>query len=315
MGEMRKSQKRVIEYRVYDLPDTFPVLILSGEQWQISDVRSNRLHFHNCLEVGICHTDSGVIEFESKPLPFRAGDVTVVSRNILHTTYSSPGESSRWTYIFMQPELLIPPYLRQSLQEADLLAEIEQNICDIFPNTKYPQIYFYADKIANNLETKPINYQTDVRALCVSFMIELMRIHSNQPFCERVKAAENALVLAPVLDFLQANYNQQFSIEELAEFCNMSLTHFRRTFGEIMGCAPLKFLHRTRITQARNLLRGTDLSILDISERVGYVSLSSFNRHFLQETGFSPSGWRQNIAAMPKHNVTTYNGWMKPEHF
>ena len=310
---MKRTQKRVIEYRVYDLPDAFPIIFLGGEQWHISDVKSNRPHFHNCLEVGICRSDSGIIEFEDIPTPFRAGDVTVVSRNILHTTYSSPGESSLWTYMFMQPELLFPPYLRESMEESGLLSEIEQNISEVFPRTKYPQLYFFADRIAENLKSKPLNYTVDVQALCVSFMIELMRINSDNSLIERGSAAKNALVLAPALDFIQNNYSQQFHIDKLADLCRMSPTNFRRVFKEIMNCAPLEFLHRTRITQARNLLRGSNLSILEISERIGYMSLSSFNRHFMDENGVSPSEWRKSNTDLPRQNISIFTGWMLPE--
>jgi len=310
---MAKFLKRPIEYRVYELPEGFPALVFTGDQWRISDVRSNRLHFHNCLEIGICHSDSGMMEFENKPLPFREDDVTIVSRNILHTTYSSPGRSSLWTYMFIQPERLIPSYLQQSLQDAQLYNEIEQNICEIFSKDDYPQIYFYASRIAMNLEEKPLNYKTDVSALCVSLMIELMRLRSDNPLYNQRKPEVNALVLAPALDFLHENYNQQFQIGKLAELCSMSLTHFRRVFGEIMDCSPLEFLHRTRIIQARNMLRGTNLSILEISEFVGYGSISGFNRHFLSITGMSPSEWRRNTDAVPKQFVTTHSGWTQPE--
>ena len=310
---MSKPRRRAIEYRVYSLPDTFPILVLSGEHWNISDVKSNKLHFHNCLEVGICHTDDGIIEFEGKPLPFHAGDVTVVSRNILHTSYSSPGKSSMWTYLFMEPERLIPPYLRQSLQKAELLAELEQNICNVYSGSEYPQLLFYADRIAKNLTEKPLDYKTYVRALCVSFMIELMRIYLENSSFDKDKNTENILVIAPALDFLQDNYNHQFKIGKLADICNMSFTHFRRVFGEIMGCSPLAFLHRTRVIRARDLLLSTNLSILEVSERIGYASISSFNRHFLHETGVCPSDWRRNSPSLHKHNVKKLSGWIEPE--
>jgi len=310
---MAKYLKQPIEYRVYDLPEDFPALILTGDNWRISDVPSEILHFHNSLEIGICRSGSGMIEFENKPLPFREGDITIVSRNILHTTYSSPGESSLWTYIFIQPERLIPSYLQQSLQQPELFTEIEQNIREIFSHEAYPQLYFYADKIAKNLEYKPLNYRIDVSALCASLMIELMRLRSTGSYYNQSKPKVNALVLAPALDFLHENYQQQFPIDKLAELCAMSPTHFRRIFGEIMDCSPLEFLHRTRIKQARNMLRGTNLSILEISERVGYGSISGFNRHFLRITGISPSEWRRNTDAVPKHFVTTHSGWTQPE--
>jgi len=311
-----KKTKRTVEYRVYDLPSGFPVLLLGGEEWRISHVRSSRLHFHNCLEVGICHSDSGVIEFENKPLPFREGDVTVVSRNILHNTYSSPGRNSRWTYIFFQPEQLIPPYLLESLQDAAFMSEIEQNISRIFSRSEHPRVCGLADRIAEDLGSKPANYQTSVRALCLLFMIELMRALSGAPAENRDSdsvSTKNVLVLAPALDFIHENHHQQFRIETLARLCRLSPTHFRRIFGEIMRCTPLEFLHRKRITRARDLLLGTELTILEISEQVGYLSLSSFNRHFLKETGVTPSKWRHTALMMPKQSVSTYSGWMLPE--
>ena len=54
---MAKSKRAVTEYRSYYLPTHFPVLLLSGDYWKISDIPSGSLHFHNCLEIGICHSE------------------------------------------------------------------------------------------------------------------------------------------------------------------------------------------------------------------------------------------------------------------
>ena len=51
---MSRPPRTVIEYRNYELPADFPIQMLSGENWRISDVPSGVLHFHNCLEIGLC---------------------------------------------------------------------------------------------------------------------------------------------------------------------------------------------------------------------------------------------------------------------
>lgn len=48
---------------------------------------------------------------------------------------------------------------------------------------------------------------------------------------------------------------------------------------------PLDYLNRTRIAKACSLLRMTDDSILTISEKAGFGSMSSFNRHFYEVMG------------------------------
>ena len=50
---MSKPKNIVTEYRNYYLPVDFPFLLLTGEHWKISDIPSSRLHFHNCLEIGV----------------------------------------------------------------------------------------------------------------------------------------------------------------------------------------------------------------------------------------------------------------------
>ncbi len=67
---MGRHSKTVIEYRSYEFPPHFPLRVIAGEEWRISDVPSGVLHFHNCLEIGICESDSGKMNFSGKVVPF-----------------------------------------------------------------------------------------------------------------------------------------------------------------------------------------------------------------------------------------------------
>ena len=91
---MAKQKYPVTEYRPYTLPIEFPILLLTGERWHISDQKSGRLHFHNCLELGICHSEHGIMEFEGRPTEFYANDISCIPKNLPHTTYSAKGCSS-----------------------------------------------------------------------------------------------------------------------------------------------------------------------------------------------------------------------------
>jgi len=111
---MAKQKSTITEYRRYNLPTDFPVLLLTGSHWKISDVPSGRLHFHNYPEIGICHSDRGTMEFYGKAISFKEGDVTFIPKNVPHTTYSAPGLESRWSYLYFDPrellrDLLPPP--------------------------------------------------------------------------------------------------------------------------------------------------------------------------------------------------------------
>ena len=325
---MPRTKATVTEYRKYDLPLHFPVLLISGDHWKISDLPGSRLHFHNCLEIGICHTESGFIEIFGETIPFQAGDVTVIPRNVSHTTYSRPGTESRWSYLFLDPQELFRNMLPTAWKSFDLSDYIYSDYQPIFSQEKYPQLHQLAMVVVKELEDQKPSYQLSVKGLLLSFYIEVIRIQSekqNGGGAEGVPAKtkkekqeiDNTLVIAPALDYIEENYAQQFTIEYLADLCHWSPTHFRRVFHEIMGTSPLDFVNSTRIAKACNLLRGTEDSVLDISETVGFRSISSFNRHFIRLMQMSPREYRKQVQKSDRRSenqsVPEYAGWLYPE--
>ena len=92
----------------------------------------------------------------------------------------------------------------------------------------------------------------------------------------------------------------------------MSQSHFRRVFTQIMGCGPLEYLNQTRIEHACSMLKLSRDSILTVSEKSGFTSLSSFNRHFLAMTGTTPTDWRKRMSADQQFTIQCYNGWLQP---
>ena len=110
---------------------------------------------------------------------------------------------------------------------------------------------------------------------------------------------------------------QQFDINYLADICRLSPTHFRRLFHSIIGTSPLDFVNNTRITKACNLLRSTEYSILEISEMVGFRSVSSFNRHFMDVMQITPRAYRNETLQVKENqeklSILEYKGWMYPE--
>ena len=175
---MAKSKGTITEYRNYYLPMHFPVLLLSGDYWKISDVPSGRLHFHNCLEIGICHTDGGFIEIFGEMKPFQAGDVTVIPKNVPHTTYSKSGTESRWSYIFVDPRELFKNMLPATWKNFDLSDYIYSNYQPIFSQEKYPQLHQLALAVIKELGDHKPSYQLSVKGLLLSFYIEVTRIQS-----------------------------------------------------------------------------------------------------------------------------------------
>lgn len=318
---MSKLKKTVTEYRNYFLPLDFPVLLLSGEYWKISDIPSGRLHFHNCLEIGICHSESGIMEFYGEPLHFKAGDVTVIPRNVPHTTYSDPHTESHWSYIFFDPHELFHNYLPSTWTNFDLSVYSFRNYKHILSSADYPHVKYLADAIIRELTERKANYQISAKCLLLALYLELYR---TQCICDSQEttvsnpasdsaSSENALIISPALDYMEDHYMEQFTMEFLADLCHWSPTHFRRVFHEIMNTSPLDYLNTTRVMKSCNLLLSTEESILDISEMVGFHSVSSYNRYFARIMQTSPRDYRKKMQKSENQSILEYAGWMYPE--
>lgn len=315
---MPRKKKPVIEYRHYSLPINFPILLLSGERWKISDIKSNHLHFHNHLEIGICHSDSGFMEIKGETVPFKAGDVTFIPRYLPHTTYSSPNEASLWSYLFFSPEELFQHSITGAFNNFEPNLWMIQGQHCILNKDNYPKVYTLATSVVEELQQRNPHYQESAYGLLLSLYIELLRIHSrNEPLTVQDPVSERSLksdfVISPVLEYIASNYMKPITINDLADLCHLSTTHFRRTFHEIMGTAPLDFLNSTRIEEACKQLKSTNNSILSISEQVGFQSISSFNRCFSRLMGESPKVWRkgaQSEAQSAKASILTFTGWV-----
>ena len=318
---MAKSKKVITEYRNYYLPPQFPVILLSGEHWKISDLESTRLHFHNCLEIGIVHSGSGTLKFYDTSLPFKAGDITVIPRNVSHTTYSAPGTESHWSYLFLDPKELFHAFLHSNWTYHDLSRYYLKGYKHILSQNEYPMIYSLIHHTIEELLEEKSNYQLSVQGLLLSVYINICRIQSMQN-----KSVENtsiynipdqAILLAPVLDYIENYYTMPLKISQLSDLCHWSPAHFRRIFHDIIGTSPLDFINSKRILKACNLLCTTQESILTISEMVGFHSLSSFNRCFTKIMNMSPRNYRkqnsQSHLSIKQPAILEYAGWLFPE--
>lgn len=308
-----KGEYKITEFRSYHLPEYFPVLLLTGEHWKISDIPSGRLHFHNCLEVGICHSESGKIEFYGGALEFEAGNVTCIPKNIPHTTYSDKGRKSKWSYLFFDPGRMFGGWMPGSWENINLVPAGTNGYQYILKKEDSERIYSLAMQVISEMTGKKPGYQLSTRGLLLSLYIELYRIQNlkasrNLSLTEE-ESKSNTMVLSPALDYIEQNYMESFTTDTLAELCHWSPTHFRRVFSQIMGMSPLEYINQVRIAEACNMLCTTEDSILSISENTGFGSVSSFNRNFQQTVKMSPREYRTQIA----DTLLNCNGWMQPE--
>ena len=309
---MARNKHNVDEYRIYELPLDFPVLCLTGDSWRISDTPSTRLHFHNCLEIGFCHTDSGILTFEEAEIPFTAGDVFIIPRHIPHTTCSKKGCKSKWSYLFVDFDALAAEVLPSGEAYGSKSVISIGKYMHITARTD-PRLHFLCNTLLEEAKRNDAEAQQMIRLYSLAMVAELQRRQheGGKP------AQKNSKVfpLKPALEYIHDHFTEPCDTATLANLCHLSQTHFRRLFLSCMGSTPLQFVISTRIYQACILLVNTDDPVLNIAQAVGMSSVSSFNRNFQQVMGMSPRQYRATAhrPSPKKGSILPYRGWTLPE--
>ena len=100
-----------------------------------------------------------------------------------------------------------------------------------------------------------------------------------------------------VAEYIALHYSDSFTSSDLASLCHLSESQLRRRFVAAYGNSPMAYRNSLRCRIAAELISRTELSIFEISSRVGYATTSDFFRAFVKYKGFSPSEYRRRKRA------------------
>lgn len=103
---------------------------------------------------------------------------------------------------------------------------------------------------------------------------------------ERVKRAQQ---------FVDEQYNQAFSLQDVADSVHMSASRLAALFKQQAGVTIFGWRDEKRMLEAAQLLRGTDISIAEIGQLIGISDPAYFSRIFHRHVGTSPRSYRQGL--------------------
>ncbi|MCP9776366.1 MULTISPECIES: helix-turn-helix domain-containing protein [unclassified Cyanobium] len=103
--------------------------------------------------------------------------------------------------------------------------------------------------------------------------------------------------------WMRANLQRPLALSELEQHSGYGRRSLQMGFKAEVGCGPVQWLRRQRLEQARRMLErsASGLSVSEVAQACGYLSLSGFSRDFRERFGMSPRQVRYlRMARSPK---------------
>lgn len=129
-------------------------------------------------------------------------------------------------------------------------------------------------------------------------VVFLQRPGGQSQFSARLEApVPSGSPLRPVVDAIVAQPSADHRMIRLAERAGVSERHLSRLFTEQAGTTAARFVERTRVEAARDLLERTDLSVAAVARRSGFGSDETMRRAFVRVLGVGPAGYRARFGS------------------
>jgi AraC-like DNA-binding protein len=101
--------------------------------------------------------------------------------------------------------------------------------------------------------------------------------------------------ITQALSAIHAHPDLDWTVEKLATRAMMSRSAFSAKFTDLIGVPPLTYVTRWRMQLATEMLKDERISVVQIAEKIGYMSDIAFAKAFKREFGYTPAMYRRNI--------------------
>jgi len=130
---------------------------------------------------------------------------------------------------------------------------------------------------------------------------ELVAAISDMLICDRVRSEDDYQripmkyamgstqpKLVELVSLMESNIEEPIALDELAIYVGTSRRQLERLFQKYLHCTPSRYYLRLRLARARQLLKQTSLSIIDVATACGFVSTPHFSKCYRRHMGIPP---------------------------
>lgn len=220
---------------------------------------------------------------------------------------ASDGEEGEQCAIDKNPDLIISDIMMPKVDGIELCRRIKTNV-----QTSHIPVILLTARTADDIKinsyevgadsymSKPFNF--DMLMVRIEKLIEQQE-KRKQEFSKNIEVNPSSITITSVdekliqraLEYIEKNMdNTEYAVEELSRDLGMTRMNLYRKLQSITGNTPSDFIKSIRLKRAAQLLHGSQLTMVEVADRVGFSSASYFTKCFKEMFGVLPTQYAES---------------------
>ena len=237
-------------------------------------------HTHNHMELFYIVGGKGQFLIQDQLYPVNVNNLVIINPNVTHTEVSLNAQPLEYIVLGIEGIEL----------STSANSNGQFNILDHFESA---EISSCLRNILREMEQKSTGYEDVCQAYMEILIIRLMR-NTTLAVPTNPQTASSNRQCAVVKRYIDLHFKEALTLEQLAEEAHMNKYYLSHTFKREYGVSPINYMISRRVEESKYLLAETNLSMSQISQLLGFSSLSYFSQVFRRTQSISPMEYRQS---------------------
>ena len=255
------------------------------------------LHWQDSVEIIYIKQGNGIVQVDFEIFHAQAGDIYLVMPGHLHGLRGIFKTRMEYENIIFDMSFLGSDSVdlcSQKYLQPVLSGKIHLPVHIGKDSPLYDQVSACLDASDRLSARRPNGYELGVKgSLIVMFSLLLQDAPDTGDTPAENECQKHLQKLKMVLARIEKDYDKKLTVQDMADECGYSASHFMRWFKEATGSGFSAYLIEYRLGRAAQALHSSNDTILEIAEQSGFENLSNFNRLFKKRFEMTPSQFRK----------------------
>lgn len=276
---------------IYDRVD-YPAYIRKGKLSSYPQFAAES-HWHDDLEFILILSGEMQYNINGEIVLLSEGDGIFINARQLHFGYSAEKTECEFICILLHPILLCSSRRVEQKYVTPLLFQEHIPFCHLTKSVRWQQDILSSVRKIYDTRNDPLSELKTQRAfydIWISLCENVISIPKTQ-----FVSTYHLSALKDMLSFINENYGEKLSLALIATSGKVGKTGCCTIFKQYLNKTPNEYLTELRLRKSMELLKNTDMTILEISYAVGFSGASYFTETFRKFYECTPSEYRKGL--------------------